>query len=104
MIAQVGVRQTVVKHRPGADLLMRQNRAHPLLIEVSEQRKEVQCPLPGQVRQVRPVVRIEHAFLVSLRVVGRKHESTPKAPACDLLPEPVPTRRKALRKAVTVSA
>ena len=48
-IAQVGLWQAVVKHRTGADLLMRQNRTHTLFIEVGQERQEIECPPPGWV-------------------------------------------------------
>ena len=73
-IAQMSLRQPVVKHRPRSDPLMGQNRAYPLLIEVGQQRQQIERP-PGrvrreivlrQLRQVRPVIWVEHTPLVGI--------------------------------------
>lgn len=106
-IAQMGLRQAVVEHRSWSNLLMRENRAHPLLIQVREERQEIERPLAGrvcrqviccQVCQVRPVVRIENTSLVGLRLVGWEGKSQPQAPTSDLPPEVVADQQEGLEE------
>jgi hypothetical protein len=96
-----------VKHGPWPDLLVREQRAHALFIEMREERQEIESPLPGGVcrkvvirqgGQVRPVIGRQHTPDIALWIVGRKNERQARAPARNVSPKPFAQEEKCLQE------
>lgn len=82
--------------RTGADLLMGERGADPLVIEVGEKRQKIEGSVPGRVRrkvirrqfrQVGPVVGREHLSGIVLRKFWWESVGEPPATSSNLLPE-----------------